>query len=201
MFVVFLLTPLREGRPRPSTRGFHGFSDFYSRPCGRGDRSATYSARRAALFLLTPLREGRRSDSIHNVIVRVPFLLTPLREGRPEKLVRLVRSCVSFLLTPLREGRRFAAADPNGAGGISTHAPAGGATQSRLPSPCWCRYFYSRPCGRGDESAAPAQRLDKNFYSRPCGRGDLADEAITMIERLFLLTPLREGRQTAQFAI
>ena len=105
MFVVFLLTPLREGRPRPSTRGFHGFSDFYSRPCGRGDRSATYSARRAALFLLTPLREGRRSDSIHNVIVRVPFLLTPLREGRPEKLVRLVRSCVSFLLTPLREGR------------------------------------------------------------------------------------------------
>ena len=77
---------------------------------------------------------------------------------------------------------------------ISTHAPAGGATQSRLPSPCWCRYFYSRPCGRGDSACIDGTKKVKAFlltplregrlgismfmtcmayfYSRPCGRGD-----------------------------
>ena len=33
---------------------------------------------------------------------------------------------------------------------ISTHAPAGGATQSALPAAPILADFYSRPCGRGD---------------------------------------------------
>ena len=56
---------------------------------------------------------------------------------------------------------------------ISTHAPAGGATQDS----------YVRCMGK------------KHFYSRPCGRGDAATAARREWENIFLLTPLREGRQ------
>ena len=78
---IFLLTPLREGRLRPQLRPFwmdtflltplregrlcHGFSrwaalsDFYSRPCGRGDSKRPSRGPNPRRFLLTPLREGR----------------------------------------------------------------------------------------------------------------------------------------------
>ena len=36
--LLFLLTPLREGRPLPQSDQPSGRADFYSRPCGRGDR-------------------------------------------------------------------------------------------------------------------------------------------------------------------
>ena len=100
--LTFLLTPLREGRP--ALRRAKGADvDFYSRPCGRGDRRPSASNSRFHPFLLTPLREGRPfSLSFANPICA--FLLTPLREGRPR--ARPGRAIVSiFLLTPLREGR------------------------------------------------------------------------------------------------
>ena len=55
---------------------------------------------------------------------------------------------------------------------ISTHAPAGGATQKRKPHTATSCNFYSRPCGRGDRYAQPARTGGLYFYSRPCGRGD-----------------------------
>ena len=81
--MLFLLTPLREGRPRCFFR-IRGIHYFYSRPCGRGDyrRSIVHLIPRS--FLLTPLREGRPAQA-------------PSRDSRPQ-----------FLLTPLREGRRRA---------------------------------------------------------------------------------------------
>ena len=80
--MLFLLTPLREGRPRCFFR-IRGIHYFYSRPCGRGDyrRSIVHLIPRS--FLLTPLREGRPAQA-------------PSRDSRPQ-----------FLLTPLREGRRW----------------------------------------------------------------------------------------------
>ena len=59
---------------------------------------------------------------------------------------------------------------------ISTHAPAGGATN--CTNPCWLPTsdFYSRPCGRGDVLCKTWPRRPGNFYSRPCGRGDLREE-------------------------
>ena len=101
---------------------------------------------------------------------------------------------------------------------ISTHAPAGGATQCTLRSPI-ARYFYSRPCGRGDKLYEPADwrnvqhfysrpcgrgdcdlrpvffRRAKYFYSRPCGRGDSLAAFLQTFPFRFLLTPLREGRR------
>ena len=100
---------------------------------------------------------------------------------------------------------------------ISTHAPAGGATLPQEHGRHLFLYFYSRPCGRGDPPTAWRSRGQTHFYSRPCGRGDgrhrgssNSNETIsthapaggaTQIEMLyddvykvFLLTPLREGR-------
>ena len=145
------------------------------------------------LFLLTPLREGRRSAFARSGARRSYFYSRPC--GRGDLAVCGGRGMERlFLLTPLREGRlpQLDAAGEIGiisthapAGGatqdyhryprhrpISTHAPAGGATRISTASNCWSTYFYSRPCGRGD--CCPFLRRP------PCRR--------------FLLTPLREGR-------
>ena len=103
METVFLLTPLREGRPEGLGQGFS-----------------------REIFLLTPLREGRRRRMRRNEH-QDRFLLTPLREGRRTG----DRECFSlrpFLLTPLREGRPWTARWTERTYLISTHAPAGGAT-------------------------------------------------------------------------
>ena len=60
----FLLTPLREGRLKSRMLSLPSASNFYSRPCGRGDvkrfdNPHTYYVE----FLLTPLREGRQQFS------------------------------------------------------------------------------------------------------------------------------------------
>ena len=117
-------------------------------PAGGATKSSAASAM-SAIFLLTPLREGRPRDLWEFTGLR-EFLLTPLREGRhlrrkaPRQepgisthapaggatvafaMARTVQS--PFLLTPLREGRLYALEDREPAGAISTHAPAGGAT-------------------------------------------------------------------------
>ena len=167
--LTFLLTPLREGRP--ALRRAKGADvDFYSRPCGRGDRRPSASNSRFHPFLLTPLREGRPfSLSFANPICA--FLLTPLREGRPKVLAAFPRvdhfysrpcgrgddfeSAITgvaktFLLTPLREGRQHLRNTLVNRSLISTHAPAGGATLFREVATSHFVHFYSRPCGRGD---------------------------------------------------
>ena len=77
-----------------------------------------------------------------------------------------------FLLTPLREGRQLAALQVHYISGISTHAPAGGATSPHCRGRSAPWYFYSRPCGRGDMILLSRPRRITYFYSRPCGRGD-----------------------------
>ena len=63
--------------------------------------------------------------------VAAVFLLTPLREGR-RQTERAERLTPKFLLTPLREGRPCAASLARIVGFISTHAPAGGATETTI---------------------------------------------------------------------
>ena len=125
---LFLLTPLREGRP-----------------C-----TTAALASRGMVFLLTPLREGRPFLLCLRP-VPWPFLLAPLREGRPNLAMALACRDYLFLLTPLREGRPISCVYPDRVriyfysrpyargnsvpiGGtcaialISTHAPTRGAT-------------------------------------------------------------------------
>ena len=191
MQLRFLLTPLREGRP-VKTVFIRVLVNFYSRPCGRGDRMKKELNIRCFLFLLTPLREGRQpvlrlpeyrpAISTHapaggattavseSFAIMGIFLLTPLREGRPAKTCRS-RATISFLLTPLREGRPCR---------TSTIPPA--------------VYFYSRPCGRGDGIEVRPYKLDKTFLLTPLREGRPGRQALPRNHGKFLLTPLREGR-------
>ena len=190
--LIFLLTPLREGRRKRPTQN-------------------PYPSR----FLLTPLREGRRVPdrllvALDSISTHAPAggATCPRRRGLHildisthapaggATIVMLERyeydgisthapaggatiraesaeNAAEFLLTPLREGRRADAVVKGTALIISTHAPAGGATR------------------RGRFRC----RLSGYFYSRPCGRGDAATAARREWENIFLLTPLREGRQ------
>ena len=147
----FLLTPLREGRR--SWQNLRKFpSDFYSRPCGRGDPAA--SRRPDNVLISTHAPAGGATLVNHNDAGRIDlisthapaggatrfrpngngcrklFLLTPLREGRRPR-PSAPPACSVFLLTPLREGRpgtSASSASPQTL--ISTHAPAGGATET-----------------------------------------------------------------------
>ena len=78
---VFLLTPLREGRPAAGRDRKKNGRDFYSRPCGRGDRGRSKSRRKGIDFYSRPC--GRGDETIDALgQVKNEFLLTPLREGR-----------------------------------------------------------------------------------------------------------------------
>ena len=144
---LFLLTPLREGRPL-LTASFTFNLSFLLTPLREGRRTRTIRRNRTRTFLLTPLREGRRlfllvlvllldfysrpcgrGDPGDSTVVGevAEFLLTPLREGRPIIIfIRIIGK--RFLLTPLREGRPVSSNGSCSLPYISTHAPAGGAT-------------------------------------------------------------------------
>ena len=124
----FLLTPLREGRPVQLVKGVEDlfistlapaggatsstvplvftFSNFYSRPCGRGDfRYAISSSRSMVYFYSRPCGRGDTFEGKHYISL---IISTHAPAGGA------TRYCVNAYLQ----------------GDISTHAPAGGATQA-----------------------------------------------------------------------
>ena len=98
-----------------------------------------------------------------------------------------------FLLTPLREGRPALARHGHIRLGISTHAPAGGATYCHTITP-YNSVFLLTPLREGRPNVSNPAVGMFDFYSRPCGRGDTARSRRLITARPFLLTPLREGR-------
>ena len=216
---LFLLTPLREGRQRVDALTVAGMLDFYSRPCGRGDVPAECDVFLPGnQFLLTPLREGRRSRPGSQGRLS-DFYSRPCGRGDAEGLGQGFDREI-FLLTPLREGRQDCRTFRERVHGISTHAPAGGATGRIQAVRAAAHYFYSRPCGRGDvvtaaaalglhliSTHAPAggataalrekKRWISVFLLTPLREGRPKPFAIAMLVPLFLLTPLREGRPSA----
>ena len=211
----FLLTPLREGRHRKHAI-FDRKLDFYSRPCGRGDASRKWSAP-LPILISTHAPAGGATISNNGSSELVVFLLTPLREGRPKPFA-IAMLVPYFYSRPCGRGDQcegtplffatyfYSRPCGRGDGGrpesekanafISTHAPAGGATEKneivrggikflltplregRLEAMSKVKRkppnFYSRPCGRGDAAALVCNRqIPFYFYSRPCGRGDV----------------------------
>ena len=84
---LFLLTPLREGRPDHDNarRAYRHISTHA--PAGGATTYLLSVNTKFFLFLLTPLREGRPTTVIFLPVAAV-FLLTPLREGRRQRLGR-----------------------------------------------------------------------------------------------------------------
>ena len=147
--VLFLLTPLREGRRSRCLRTERR-NHFYSRPCGRGDGA---------------VRSGRRGPR--------NFYSRPCGRGDSRGLHR-----------------------PGHRKGISTHAPAGGATRSQIITSAISSHFYSRPCGRGDaKHVLSVTYPDVISTHAPAGGATLATVGKAAVVGVFLLTPLREGRR------
>ena len=171
--VRFLLTPLREGRPRrfPAARQR---THFYSRPCGRGD--VTYIDDAKVMELISthaPAGGATYGFEVTLFDEDYYFYSRPCGRGDQKPEVRTIR--------------RY----------ISTHAPAGGATRVCHHR---CRQndnFYSRPCGRGDNEINIGQRHGSQFLLTPLREGRQVLKRLVRIGTVFLLTPLREGRHNA----
>ena len=192
--MIFLLTPLREGR--------------------RCSRLCSARARRA--FLLTPLREGRRRCPIWSTR-SAKFLLTPLREGRQSGTAPSGPSQRDFYSRPCGRGDPLVAASTTALHNISTHAPAGGATCSATVAVAIVLPFLLTPLREGRHSfpvsryspfaisthapagGATGELANAYKYLRisthaPAGGATVEKEKWTL-NLSFLLTPLREGRR------
>ena len=122
---------------------------FYSRPCGRGDIYLNgYTLYVVEISTHAPAGGATSSFSAQR-INELHFYSRPCGRGDRTARARIHGEDI-FLLTPLREGRPYSCDIQEPSGGISTHAPAGGATRTSLRLIPPMTNFYSRPCGRGD---------------------------------------------------
>ena len=124
---------------------------FYSRPCGRGDELADYVVKWAReISTHAPAGGATRGEcsrlsSKFRISTHAPaggatmytvttyfklehFYSRPCGRGDLDRVLAVLSKSL-FLLTPLREGRRLRIRDSQNVAIISTHAPAGGATQ------------------------------------------------------------------------
>ena len=75
---IFLLTPLREGRPKPSPAEQRR-KYFYSRPCGRGDRK--HRTRQAVWAISTHAPAGGATCENRAAIAQVRYISTHAPAG------------------------------------------------------------------------------------------------------------------------
>ena len=166
LYGLFLLTPLREGRP--------------------GFNSAASGSRHS--FLLTPLREGRpcnRNSRCRNLMY---FYSRPCGRGDP-RLPMLKNSVPNFYSRPCGRGDRCTPCCNRAAPFISTHAPAGGATSDTVNLQ-ESLIFLLTPLREGrPRSAAVRAGIKKYFYSRPCGRGDPGQMVLEGMEEISTHAP------------
>ena len=129
---VFLLTPLREGRHCTRYIAFRREAISTHAPAGGATVRTEVAKMEVIAFLLTPLREGRQRRRRRPRDKRKHFYSRPC--GRGDALDRVLKSDLIL---------------------ISTHAPAGGATQ-RKKSTKASRIHISTHAPAGGATAAPA---------------------------------------------
>ena len=169
--MLFLLTPLREGR-RSQRLVRRYLPDFYSRPCGRGDRAGQGDGEPCSPISTHAPAGGATYPMFgDSCIVQIS---THAPAGGATLIAPHVgnKRRIDFYSRPCGRGDVFA-----GIGGYMAEdfysRPCGrgdGIAASRTFPPSF--HFYSRPCGRGDARNANADQPCTHFYSRPCGRGD-----------------------------
>ncbi len=125
--LIFLLTPLREGRLE-RFKFVDGIKIISTHaPAGGATVGSPSLMAWNLTFLLTPLREGRRLRLYALGIGLVISTHAPAG-GATLSPRPIFMACALFLLTPLREGRHRRENGLCDTLNISTHAPAGGAT-------------------------------------------------------------------------
>ena len=168
--ILFLLTPLREGRPVVPVMPIS-----------------------VCTFLLTPLREGRREKGrckrqAEHISTHAPAGGATGELANAYKYLRISTHAPAGGATR-RESRTRAFHPP-----ISTHAPAGGAT-----SWCCALFLCMRISTHAPAGGATHRKLlpVRPYYistHAPAGGATFRRLASTCRWSLFLLTPLREGR-------
>ena len=129
MRVCSISTHAPAGGATAAQRILHGVLPyFYSRPCGRGDvRIPFITSLSACHFYSRPCGRGDPRSWCGWCAAASHFYSRPCGRGDDLRL-RTQMAREVFLLTPLREGRRKAVCHRHVGAVISTHAPAGGAT-------------------------------------------------------------------------
>ena len=145
--LIFLLTPLREGRL---------YRWYRKNGCGE---ISTHAPAGGATW------DGQRFLVLGTISTHAPA------GGATGAAASGFFHLLVFLLTPLREGRHNERAERNGIKFISTHAPAGGATRCAARDKHGQADFYSRPCGRGDLSAYRIVSRGYGFLLTPLREG------------------------------
>ena len=148
--VVFLLTPLREGRPLRcdvrrarmliSTHAPAGGAPMVRRrnsveypristhaPAGGATVPACVTPSASIKFLLTPLREGRHIPASTDCSAVIYFYSRPCGRGDKGRIIWQQKTTY-FYSRPCGRGDQPTGAHDAYNKGISTHAPAGGAT-------------------------------------------------------------------------
>ena len=145
--------------------------NFYSRPCGRGDDVVYFIGHNVNISTHAPA--GGATPLTFAALRQRIFLLTPLREGRQSLRIAPLGKRYNFYSRPCGRGDKATTQEEHLDEIISTHAPAGGAT---------CRVVLQLIYGIISTHA-------------PAGGATCASRSARAISVLFLLTPLREGRQ------
>ena len=143
----------------------------------------------------------------------IPFLLTPLREGRPGEDEEDTE-VFNFYSRPCGRGDNGTGTGIRRGLPISTHAPAGGATQRErrfqpkkrfLLTPlregrltpkkplCQALTFLLTPLREGRPRPGSMRSTPNYFYSRPCGRGDRGTRAMAQPSINFYSRPCGRG--------
>ena len=125
LFLLFLLTPLREGRRHHAHDGRYNLHISTHAPAGGATRSGSARSHSSWYFYSRPCGRGDLLPYDHPL----QFCISTHAPagGATERLKPCGRD-VRFLLTPLREGRHGQITQIDYGSTISTHAPAGGAT-------------------------------------------------------------------------
>ena len=144
---LFLLTPLREGRPVPWCLSGLRLPYFYSRPCGRGDERRMYVHSPRQISTHAPAGGATAIDYV------------------------IEKYFPNFYSRPCGRGDGGFIMAKQLTINISTHAPAGGATKHHAVGSAADMHFYSRPCGRGDDHNFRNCLQDHRFLLTPLREG------------------------------
>ena len=192
---LFLLTPLREGRPCGLRRLFVLRLDFYSRPCGRGDVPGTGEVLPALYFYSRPCGRGDPAGTPDAPQLGRLFLLTPLREGRHQHPGKQRESGRISTHAPAGGATYFTHWEMNTERMISTHAPAGGATGRAMYGVIKSEFISTHAPAGGATSRHWRSNYAGQFLLTPLREGrPRATTPRSIVPAKFLLTPLREGR-------
>ena len=148
-----------------------GKIDFYSRPCGRGDRSTAIIRSRCTYFYSRPCGRGDAQTAGVSA-VSTYFYSRPCGRGDGRILLRIGK-LENFYSRPCGRGDCYIRC----CGGFR-------------------RYFYSRPCGRGDFTHCENSPRRRDISTHAPAGGATKSQLVEMEKQhKFLLTPLREGRR------